>query len=148
MENNMLKEYFYQFGEYPPLIMELPYGCDDYQALMMYAIDTNTKITEEVLADYIKRKNIKYGVRETGEDDNNMEEQKIRKLLKQYGAEDVEIENFMTDLKDMKDEAEEENLLIANADKLKATQEGREIIKNAPTMAKDELAKKIKEFLQ
>lgn len=85
--------------------------------------------------------------KESGEE-NDMEEQKIRKLLKQYGAEDVEIENFMTDLKDMKDEAEEENLLIANADKLKATQEGREIIKNAPTMAKDELAKKIKEFLQ
>ena len=36
-----------------------------------------------------------------------MEETKIRKLLKKYGAEDNEIENFMQDLADFKEDIEE-----------------------------------------
>lgn len=129
MNNKLVALYNLEFGE-------LPYMPDRQW--------TDDEISQAIL----EGKPIEELFLKDNEGEQDMEEQKIRKLLKQYGAEDVEIENFMTDLKDMKDEAEEENLLIANADKLKATQEGREIIKNAPTMAKDELAKKIKEFLQ
>jgi len=96
-----------------------------------------------------------------------MEEQKIRKLLKQYGAEDNEIENFMQDLLDTKEDLEhdldidkEENqadteveddeeflLNNDNREKLKLTKEGVDLIINAPKMAKEELAEAIKKVL-
>lgn len=96
-----------------------------------------------------------------------MEETKIRKLLKKYGAEDNEIENFMQDLADFKEDEEhdldidknenqadteveddEEYLLNAdNRDKLKLTKEGTDLIINAPKMAKEELAEAIKKLL-
>lgn len=95
-------------------------------------------------------------INEQGEEDmeqeNNKEELKIRKLLKMYGAEDGEIENFMQDLKDFKDDAEDEeddfNYLDNDTmEKLKATEQGKDLIMNAPKMAKDELKKAIQEYL-
>jgi hypothetical protein len=83
---------------------------------------------------------------------NDMEAEKIRNLLKRYGAEDKEIENFMTDLYETKDEMkdEEEDFNYLDGDtmaKLKATKEGQDLIINAPKMAKDELKKAIKDYL-
>lgn len=83
---------------------------------------------------------------------DDMEENKIRKLLKQYGAEDNEIENFMRDLAEVKDDAEDEeddfNYLDEDTmTKLKATEEGKDLIMNAPKMAKDELKKAIMDYL-
>ena len=82
---------------------------------------------------------------------NDMEEQKIRSLLKRYGAVDEEIENFMQDLADYKEDAEEDddfNYLDGDTmTKLKATEEGKDLIMNAPKMAKDELKKAIMEYL-
>ena len=86
-------------------------------------------------------------------EDNDMEANKIRNLLKRYGADDKEIENFMTDLYEAKDEnedAEEDDFNYLDSDtmsKLKLTEEGKDLIMNAPKMAKDELKKTIKEYL-
>lgn len=85
-------------------------------------------------------------------EDADMEAEKIRNLLKRYGAVDEEIENFMTDLYEAKDEMkdEEEDFNYLDGDtmsKLKATKEGQDLIINAPKMAKDELKKAIKEYL-
>ena len=81
-----------------------------------------------------------------------MEAEQIRNLLKLYGAEDKEIENFMKDLYETKDEMkdEEEDFNYLDGDtmaKLKATKEGQDLIINAPKMAKDELKKAIMEYL-
>ena len=119
-----------------------------------------------------------------------MEETKIRKLLKKYGAEDNEIENFMQDLADFKEDIEEIEHAQEDEDKgvneyqemadtnktdendkvfekmaedeeehddylfnaknlaiLKATDEGKDLIINAPKMAKEELAEAIKKLL-
>lgn len=82
---------------------------------------------------------------------NDMEEAKIRSLLKRYGAVDEEIENFMQDLADYKEDAEEDddfNYLDGDTmTKLKATEEGKDLILNAPKMAKEELKKAIMEYL-
>lgn len=88
----------------------------------------------------------------TDNEGNDMEENKIRSLLKRYGAEDSEIENFMRDLADYKDDAEDEeddfNYLDEDTmTKLKATEEGKDLIMNAPKMAKDELKKAIMDYL-
>ena len=80
-----------------------------------------------------------------------MEEKKIRKLLKRYGADDREIDNFMEDLVNYKQESEEDedfNYLDGDTmSKLKATEEGKDLIMNAPKMAKDELKKAIQDYL-
>ena len=89
----------------------------------------------------------------TDNEGNDMEENKIRSLLKRYGAEDSEIENFMRDLAEVKDDAEEDEeddfnyLDEETMTKLKATEEGKDLIMNAPKMAKDELKKAIMDYL-
>ena len=85
------------------------------------------------------------------------EEAKIRKLLQEYGADGKEIENFMRDLADYKEAVEEDEIKEDEEDfnyldddtmtKLKATEEGKDLIMNAPKMAKDELKKAIMEYL-
>lgn len=97
---------------------------------------------------------MKNGETINGEDseDADMEAEQIRNLLKLYGAEDKEIENFMKDLYETKDEMkdEEEDFNYLDGDtmaKLKATKEGQDLIINAPKMAKDELKKAIMEYL-
>ena len=120
-----------------------------------------------------------------------MDENKIRQLLKKYGADDNEIENFMQDLADTKediedleekhdeeiedkgkyqefkeennndeldegieeiqeDEEEHKDYLFnaKNMEILKATDEGKRLIINAPKMAKDELERAIKKLLK
>lgn len=115
---------------------------------------------------------------------------KIKELLKEYGAKDEEIENFIEDLADVKEDVEdleekhdeeiedngkyqefkEENnndeldegieeiqededehkdylFNAKNMEILKATDEGKRLIINAPKMAKDELEKAIKKLL-
>lgn len=84
-------------------------------------------------------------------EDAEMEEKKIRTLLKRYGADDREIDNFMEDLVNYKQESEEDedfNYLDGDTmSKLKATEEGKDLIMNAPKMAKDELKKAIQDYL-
>lgn len=128
----------------------------------LYAFKLDDNATEE---DYKKFVEYIYGY--IGEDindylpnemdkeseDSPMEENKIRKLLKQYGAEDNEIENFMRDLAEVKDDVEDEEeddfnyLDEETMTKLKATEEGKDLIMNAPKMAKDELKKAIMDYL-
>lgn len=92
---------------------------------------------------------------EEKEEENDMEEAKIRRLLKEYGAEDKEIENFMEDLKNTKEEIEEKEedeeefvLSPKNLEVLKATEEGKDLIMKAPEMTKEELKKAVYEFLK
>lgn len=90
--------------------------------------------------------------KEQEKEGNDMEENKIRSLLKRYGAVDEEIENFMQDLADYKEDAEEdeEDFNYLDGDtmtKLKATEEGKDLILNAPKMAKEELKKAIMDYL-
>jgi len=103
-----------------------------------------------------------------------MEEQRIRELLEKYGVGAEAIENFMAELLDVKEELEEdkqdqklenqepidtkkeveekdenEDYLFnqKNMEILKATNEGKRLIINAPRMAKDELEREIKKLL-
>lgn len=108
-------------------------------------LDRTNKLAFEIM---------KNGETINGEDseDADMEAEKIRNLLKRYGAKDEEIENFMTDLYEAKDETkdDEEDFNYLDGDtmaKLKATKEGQDLIINAPKMAKDELKKAIKDYL-
>lgn len=93
--------------------------------------------------------------------DTNMDDkaqEKIRVLLKRYGADGKEIENFMRDLLEFKEADEEDEIKEDEGKdfnyldeetmaKLRATEEGKDLIMNAPKMAKDELEKAIKEYL-
>lgn len=154
MENNELKEYFDKFDELPYLPMMASYNDDIYQYLLSMALLRGTPLTEEEInkaydnkVDVVKEENPK-----TESEDTDMEAEKIRNLLKRYGAVDEEIENFMTDLYETKDEMkdDEEDFNYLDGDtmaKLKATKEGQDLIINAPKMAKDELKKAIKEYL-
>ena len=162
-------------------------------ALFSFKLDENA--TEE---DY--KKFVEYIYNYIGEDiydyineekdGNDMNTDKIRELLKKYGAEDKEIENFMNDLKDYKEDIEDLNDAIEDEKKgaedyqemqevnkddsndelfeeneddeenhddylfnaknleiLKATEEGKKLIIDAPKMAKEELAEAVKKLL-
>lgn len=96
--------------------------------------------------------------------ERNYGETKIRTLLAQYGAEESEIENFINDLNETKeniDEIVEENreeeidetsddylLNKDTIDKLKETPDGINLLIKAPEMAKEELKKAITDYLQ
>lgn len=154
MENRELKNYVDKFGDFPFLPTMATYDDDIYQYLLSMAILRGTPLTDEEInvayenkVDMVKEENQK-----TKSEDADMEAEKIRNLLKRYGARDEEIENFMTDLYEAKDETkdEEEDFNYLDGDtmtKLKATKEGQDLIINAPKMAKDELKKAIKEYL-
>ncbi len=154
-EEEIVKEYVKMFGKLPPEDAVISYYDDLYQELFKNAIKENKEITPEDLEKTIGNKPYDYESEdEQGEEDmeSNKEELKIRKLLKMYGAEDGEIENFMQDLKDFKDDTEDEeddfNYLDNDTmEKLKATEQGKDLIMNAPKMAKDELKKAIQEYL-
>lgn len=156
MENRELNNYVEKFGDFPYLPMMASYEDDIYQYLLSMALLRGTPLTnEEIDKEYNNKVDL---VRKDNEmdkesEDSPMEENKIRKLLKQYGAEDNEIENFMRDLAEVKDDVEDEEeddfnyLDEETMTKLKATEEGKDLIMNAPKMAKDELKKAIMDYL-
>ena len=118
------------------------------------------EIKDEILPPFTNDENAvviweKESKNDTEKEENDMEEAKIRRLLKEYGAEDKEIENFMEDLKDTKEEIEEKEdeddefvLSPKNLEVLKATEEGKDLIMKAPEMSKEELKKAVYEFLK
>ena len=152
MENRELNNYVDKFGDFPYLPMMASYEDDIYQYLLSMALLRGTPLTEEEIEkEYHNKIDL---VREDAEEseDNEMDEKKIRTLLKRYGAEDVEIDNFMEDLANYKEDATDEEddfnyLDDETMTKLKATEEGKDLIMNAPKMAKDELKKAIMEYL-
>lgn len=153
MENNELKEYFDKFDELPYLPMMASYNDDIYQYLLSMALLRGKPLTEEEINKAYDNK-VDVVKEETSKDENEdaeMEEKKIRTLLKRYGADDREIDNFMEDLVNYKQESEEDedfNYLDGDTmSKLKATEEGKDLIMNAPKMAKDELKKAIQDYL-
>lgn len=149
MENRELNNYVEKFGDFPYLPMMASYDDDIYQYLLSMAILREKPLTEQEINEAYENKVDL--VENTDNEGNDMEENKIRSLLKRYGAVDEEIENFMQDLADYKEEAEEDddfNYLDGDTmTKLKATEEGKDLILNAPKMAKDELKKAIMDYL-
>ena len=155
MENRELKNYVEKFGDFPFVPMMASYEDDIYQYLLSMALLRGTPLTEEEINNAYENKVdvVKEEEKPNENEDNDMEANKIRNLLKRYGADDKEIENFMTDLYEAKDEnedAEEDDFNYLDSDtmsKLKLTEEGKDLIMNAPKMAKDELKKAIMEYL-
>lgn len=156
-EEEIIKEYLEKFKKMPPNDEVISFYDDFYQDLMKKAIEKNEEITPEILEKAIGNKpydNKQEDIKEK-EEENDMEEAKIRRLLKEYGAEDKEIDNFMEDLKDTKEEIEEkeedeEDFVLSpkNLEVLKATEEGKDLIMKAPEMSKEELKKAVYEFLK
>ena len=156
-EEEVIRTYLEKFGKLPPNDAVISYDDELYQELMKKALETGKEITPETLEKAIGNKPYDYVSEEneeenTNNEDTDMEAEKIRNLLKRYGAVDEEIENFMTDLYETKDEMkdDEEDFNYLDGDtmaKLKATKEGQDLIINAPKMAKDELKKAIKDYL-
>lgn len=156
-EEEIIKEYLEKFKKMPPNDEVISFYDDFYQDLMKKAIEKNEEITPEILEKAIGNKPYDNKQEDTKEkeEENDMEEAKIRRLLKEYGAEDKEIENFMEDLKDTKEEIEEKEedeeefvLSPKNLEVLKATEEGKDLIMKAPEMTKEELKKAVYEFLK
>ena len=80
------------------------------------------------------------------EGEGDMEEQKIRDLLKKYGAADNEIENFMNDLIEKKEEAKENEALQADEEQaVKDYEEEIKETKNSEDKAKLEHIKEDEE---
>jgi len=156
-EEEIIKEYLEKFKKMPPNDEVISFYDDFYQDLMKKAIEKNEEITPEILEKAIGNKPYDNKQEDTKEkeEENDMEEAKIRRLLKEYGAEDKEIENFMEDLKNTKEEIEEKEedeeefvLSPKNLEVLKATEEGKDLIMKAPEMTKEELKKAVYEFLK
>lgn len=120
---------------------------------MIEAIERGKPLTDEEIDNAYKDKIDVVKEQENNQEgeDTDMDASKIRTLLKRYGAEDTEIENFMEDLENLKDEIEEDDdfnyLDNDTMEKLKATEEGKDLIMNAPKMAKEELKAAIKKYL-
>lgn len=171
MENTELKAYFEKFNGFPYLPIMASYDDDTYQYLLTMAILREQPLTEEEVEEAY---NGKIDLVEENTDkekgdadvDTNMDDKaqkKIRVLLKRYGADGKEIENFMRDLLEFKEASEEDKVKSDEKEiedeedfnyldeetiaKLKATEDGKDLIMNAPKMAKDELKKAIMEYL-
>ena len=87
---------------------------------------------------------------EADEEENDMDaDEKIRKLLKAYGASDTEIENFMNDLNDETEEKPEKKEEKAKTDVYKSLREkgGSDLIIKLGSMSKEEREKAIKDYL-
>ena len=160
MENTELRAYFDKFDEFPYLPMMASYDDDIYQYLLTMAILRGTPLTQEEIEKEYNNKVDLVEEQENENEDKGMdknEQAKIRKLLQEYGADGKEIENFMRDLADYKEAVEEDEIKEDEDDfnyldddtmtKLKATEQGKDLIMNAPKMAKDELKKAIMEYL-
>lgn len=160
MENTELRAYYDKFDEFPYLPMMASYDDDTYQYLLTMAILRGTPLTqEEIEKEYHNKVDLVEEQENEGKGMDKNGETKIRKLLQEYGASPEEIENFMTDLYETKDDIkddmednieEDDDFNYLDGDtmaKLKATEEGQNLIINAPKMAKDELKKAITEYL-
>lgn len=158
MENTELRAYFDKFDEFPYLPMMASYDDDIYQYLLTMAILRGTPLTqEEIEKEYNNKVDLVEEQENEGKGMDKNEQAKIRKLLQEYGADGKEIENFMRDLADYKEAVEEDEIKEDEDDfnyldddtmtKLKATEQGKDLIMNAPKMAKDELKKAIMEYL-
>lgn len=157
MENTELRAYYDKFDEFPYLPMMASYDDDIYQYLLSMAILREKPLTEQEINEAYENKVDL--VENTDNEVDDMKSNKIRNLLSKYGASPEEIENFMTDLYEMKDDIkddmedsieEDDDFNYLDGDtmtKLKATEEGQNLIINAPKMAKDELKKAITEYL-
>lgn len=53
-ENIVLKEYYEMFDEFPYLLMTQSYESDDYQTLMIMAINRRKKLTPEEISKFFK----------------------------------------------------------------------------------------------
>lgn len=149
-----IQKYFDAFGEMPQYIPTMASLNDDiFTYLMIEAIERGKPLTDEEIDNAYKDKIDVVKEQENNQEgeDTEMDAKKIRTLLKRYGAEDTEIENFMEDLENLKDEIEEDDdfnyLDNDTMEKLKATEEGKDLIMNAPKMAKEELKAAIKKYL-
>lgn len=149
-----IQKYFDVFGEMPQYIPTMASLNDDiFTYLMIEAIERGKPLTDEEIDNAYKDKIDVVKEQENNQEgeDTEMDANKIRTLLKRYGAEDTEIENFMEDLENLKDEIEEDDdfnyLDNDTMEKLKATEEGKDLIMNAPKMAKEELKVAIKKYL-
>lgn len=170
VENTELRAYFDKFDDFPYLPIMARYDDDTYQYLLSMAILRGKPLTQEEVEEAYNGKvdlveeNEEDNLEEEREDanvDTNMDDkaqEKIRVLLKRYGADGKEIENFMRDLLEFKEADEEDEIKEDEGKdfnyldeetmaKLRATEEGKDLIMNAPKMAKDELEKAIKEYL-
>lgn len=158
MENTELRAYFDKFDEFPYLPMMASYDDDTYQYLLTMAILRGTPLTqEEIEKEYNNKVDLVEEQENEGKGMDKNEQAKIRKLLQEYGADGKEIENFMRDLADYKEAVEEDEIKEDEDDfnyldddtmtKLKATEQGKDLIMNAPKMAKDELKKAIMKYL-
>lgn len=106
MNNEELNLYYETFGDFPPALITVSYDDEKYKKIMKEAVEKNEPITAELLDEVFNEVDLVENEEKEGE--NDMEEAKIRRLLKEYGAEDREIENFMDDLANFKEDIEEE----------------------------------------
>lgn len=133
--------------EFSAELVNNPNAKDD--ALYSFKLDDNA--TEE---DYKKFVEYVYGYigedindylpkEEQESEDNDMQEEKIRKLLKEYGAEDVEIENFMKDLAEVKEDVED--IDDAHKDEVEGAKDYQEMKEENKLDENDETFEDIKE---
>lgn len=131
----------------------------NFDSLFRQKLDENASEEDkrkfvEYIYNYIGENIYDFLPKDTETQEDSMNEEKIRKLLAKYGAEESEIENFMNDLNDTKEELEEDVAdedYVLNQDtinKLKETQDGINLLIKAPEMAKEELKKAIADYLQ
>lgn len=95
-----------------------------------------------------------------GNKGENKKMEKIRKLLKEYGVAEEEINNFIVDLENVEEKNDNAKQLEDNdkedfnyldkdtLNKLKSSDKGKDLIIKAPSMDKKELQKKIKDLLK
>lgn len=149
---SLMNEYIEKFGDLPPLITTKHYEDDFYQGLYKKALECGKPITVDELDKALENEEYDIDFNSFEERENDMELNKIKKLLKEYGASEKEIDNFIKDLQETKEEIEDEDdFNYFDSDtmtKLKATDKGKDLIMKAPTMKKEELKKLISEYLK
>ena len=148
---SLMNDYIEKFGELPPLVATKHYEDDFYQELYKKALERGNRMTGEDRDKALENEEYDIDFKSFEKGDDDMELNKIKKLLKTYGASDNEINNFISDLQEDKEEIEEDedfNYLDSETmNKLKADDKGKDIIMNAPTMKREELKKLVKEYL-
>lgn len=140
MNEELFEDYFDEFGEYPPLYIDLSSDSKIYAKGIKEALKTHNPLTLDIIGELIDEES-------TERFNSNYDEKRIRDLLISYGASEEASEQFIEDLLKNKTQKEKER---TKADIYKALREkgGSDLIIQLAGMSKAEREKAIKDYLK
>lgn len=140
MEEKLLEEYFYRFGDYPPIHLEVDYEGEIYEKGIKESLESGKPLTLDRISELADEESI-------GRLQKDFDTKKIKDLLLSYGASEEAADQFIEDLFKGKSKEEKKQ---TKAEIYKAMREkgGSDLIIKLATMNAEDREKAIQEYLK